>query len=346
MSAAEEWTPGQKPGPRLSQAWQSGRTETVTVTGADVVRVTTSVGVKAIALLIEQGVPLGPVLHTDPRQAVEILVPAGTAQTWPGLPLTTCTARATVRPPAPEVTALKGRRTDGRTWFVPPGGEENTTDPAALVEAISDVQAVFGWAGHDRDDDPETLAGRLEEGGVDEPDGSDSTASAQGWSDTGAVSSTGPGAEALAAPYRGVTWTLSGRDPRTPAEARHRVTNGCRLWHVPRGVADDLTLIVSELATNAVLHTASSEIEVSLYLTDDQASVAVTDQRAYRPLTAREADSNDETGRGLALVDTLATRWEALPTAYGTSVRAHIDLPPEHLRSPHTTHEDATHARH
>lgn len=230
---------------------------------------------------------------------------------------------------------------------MPPGGEETTTDPAALAEAISDVQAEFGWAGHDRDDNPETMAGRLEEGPVDECDDV-AAAVVQDRSDTRPVFTTEPGAEASTAPlvpYLGVTWTLDGRDPRTPAEARHQVAEGCRLWRVPMVVADDLTLIVSELATNAVMHTASSEIEVSLYLTGEQVSVAVTDQSAYRTLTARQARADAEGGRGLVLVEALATRWETLPTACGTAVRAHLDLPSEHRQPPHT-HEDASDAGH
>ncbi|GAQ65399.1 ATP-binding protein [Streptomyces scabiei] len=146
-------------------------------------------------------------------------------------------------------------------------------------------------------------------------------------------------------PYLGVTWTLDGRDPRTPAEARHRVAEGCRRWRVPMLVADDLTLIVSELATNAVTHTKSSEIEVSLYLTGEQVCVVVTDQSAYRTLSARQARSDAEGGRGLVLVEALATRWESFPAASGTTVRAHIDLPPEHRTAPHTP-EDVSDARH
>ena len=230
---------------------------------------------------------------------------------------------------------------------MPPGGEETTTAPAALAEAISDVQAAFGRAGHDRHDAPETLAGRLEEGPVDEYD--DAAAEvARDWSEPQPVSGTEPGTGGSTAPlmpYLGVTWTLDGRDPRTPAEARHRVAEGCRLWRVPMLVADDLTLIVSELATNAVTHTTSSEIEVSLYLTGEQVCVVVTDQSAYRTLSAREAGADAEGGRGLVLVEALATRWESFPTACGTAVRAHIDLPPEHRTAPHPS-EDASDARH
>ncbi|MGW1674545.1 ATP-binding protein [Streptomyces sp. NPDC002324] len=326
----------------LRQAWTRGRTETVTVIGADVLRVTTSVGVKALALLMQQGIPLGPVLHTNPRRTVEIIVPAGTARTWPGLPLTTCVAGAVVRAPAPEVTALKGRRTDGRCWFVPPG-DKASTDPAALAEAISDVQSAFGWAGQGQEDDPGTLASRLEEGPMDDREDTP-TELTPGWGSAPPVSSTETGAGVPRVPYLGVTWTLDGRDPRTPAEARHRVAEGCRLWRVPMVVADDLTLIVSELATNAVMHTDSSEIEVSLYLTGEQVSVAVTDQSAHGPLTACQAAEFAEGGRGLVLVEALATRWETLPTAYGTAVRAHLDLPPEHRQPPH--HEDTADARH
>ncbi|MDW8804366.1 ATP-binding protein [Streptomyces scabiei] len=347
--APENWTPGQEPGPRLCLAWQSGGTETVTVAGADVVRVTQGIGVQVLAILRQQGIPLGPALHTRPRQAVEFVVPAGTAQAWPDLPFTTCTAGAEIRPPAPDVTALAGRRVAGRTWFVAPGAEEVSTDPDALAEAIACVQRENRRtaADHGAHQAPDTA---LTEGRVSEssPRGS-APVEPLVWRDIRPIPPQAPASRPVGAPnstFIGLTWALPGGDVRTVPDARRRVADGCRMWRLPREVAADLCTIVSELAANAVQHTDSAEIVVALYLARDDASVVVTDQGPARgPLTASQADEGAERGRGLALVEALATRWETLPAGDGKAVCARIILPSEYRETPHSDEDDHPDAR-
>ncbi|WP_370517746.1 ATP-binding protein [Streptomyces acidiscabies] len=65
---------------------------------------------------------------------------------------------------------------------------------------------------------------------------------------------------------------------------------------------DEVMLIVSELLTNAVLHSGSREITLSLRLADGVLHIAVTDGipgHARR----RNVDDDAESGRGLALVE-------------------------------------------
>ncbi|WP_326771271.1 hypothetical protein [Streptomyces sp. NBC_01445] len=135
---AESWTPGAEPGEWLKRAWLLGRCGTVRITGAEVLRVSGSVAVAALAVLEASGTPLGPVLANRARFTAEIVVAAGTGATWPALPGTNCVEDAVMRCPAPDVTAACRRRTGGRTWICAPGPERPaTTDSDVLCEAIT-----------------------------------------------------------------------------------------------------------------------------------------------------------------------------------------------------------------
>ncbi|MEU7280959.1 hypothetical protein AB0A69_19560 [Streptomyces sp. NPDC045431] len=97
----------------------------------DVVRATACLGVRALDALANASVSLGPVLYCRPRQAVEFLVPAGTAETWEPLRRTVCAGRGgALLCPAPGVT----RR--GRTWLYPPNGDGVLTDPGLLRDHL------------------------------------------------------------------------------------------------------------------------------------------------------------------------------------------------------------------
>ena len=72
-------------------------------------------------------------------------------------------------------------------------------------------------------------------------------------------------------------------------------------------LAESVTLLVSEVVTNAVVH-ASSDVEVLVRLTADAAVVEVTDTSDTAP-APRVADDEDTSGRGMALVDALARSW-------------------------------------
>jgi anti-sigma regulatory factor (Ser/Thr protein kinase) len=93
-------------------------------------------------------------------------------------------------------------------------------------------------------------------------------------------------------------------------EARHRVRAILHGWGVTCG--DDMVLVVSELFTNAVRHSGSDQIDVALWTTDALVYVEVTDRGPLvGELSPRQADPDDEGGRGLMLVEALAVRWGA-----------------------------------
>ncbi len=72
---------------------------------------------------------------------------------------------------------------------------------------------------------------------------------------------------------------------------------------------------MSELVTNAVLH-AGSDVEVMVRLTDTAARIEVTDASA-NDVAPRDAASDEDSGRGLALVGNLARRWGVRPAPGG-----------------------------
>ena len=85
---------------------------------------------------------------------------------------------------------------------------------------------------------------------------------------------------------------------------------------------DIAILLVSELATNAIVH-ASSSVRLRIRVADD-VRVEVSDVSADAPaITA--GDSERESGRGLELVSTLADGWDWSPRAEGKVVWFALD---------------------
>lgn len=85
-------------------------------------------------------------------------------------------------------------------------------------------------------------------------------------------------------------------------------------------LADDVTLAVSELATNVVCHVGPGTPAVLLLeVTGDRLRVEIHDTSRGLP-TRRAAAEPGETGRGLALVAALAGGWTATPTPGGKAV--------------------------
>ncbi|MFB6678729.1 ATP-binding protein [Streptomyces sp. NPDC056390] len=120
---------------------------------------------------------------------------------------------------------------------------------------------------------------------------------------------------------------LPGASRSSVACARAHAVDALREWQVDDDIVEALRLIVSEFVTNAVVHTASRTIEITVSVTATEAIVTVTDQGLFGTPIAREARPGEEHGRGLALVDTLATRWGSTPLADGTQVEAAVTLP-------------------
>jgi DNA-binding NarL/FixJ family response regulator len=106
------------------------------------------------------------------------------------------------------------------------------------------------------------------------------------------------------------------QDAQSARAARRFVSQVLTGWDDEEGdLTDTVTLLVSELVTNAVLH-AGSEVEVSVRLTPTAARIEVTDASA-NSIAPRDATTEEDSGRGLALVGSLAQRWGVRPAAGG-----------------------------
>jgi anti-sigma regulatory factor (Ser/Thr protein kinase) len=85
---------------------------------------------------------------------------------------------------------------------------------------------------------------------------------------------------------------------------------------------NDIQLVVSELVTNAVLH-ASSEVEVSVAVEREGTTIEVSDEGEGTPVLSN-VTADDEYGRGLNLVQSLAEAWGSRRRADGTTVWCRI----------------------
>jgi anti-sigma regulatory factor (Ser/Thr protein kinase) len=117
-------------------------------------------------------------------------------------------------------------------------------------------------------------------------------------------------------------------DPGSIAACRHFV--GLHLLeHGLGSMVDDAQLVVSELATNAVVH-ARTPFVVVLSGVEGSVRLAVSDESSTVPsqATPDACALEDETGRGLWLVRHLSQDWGVTATASGDkTVWASFDLP-------------------
>ncbi|MFP3991759.1 ATP-binding protein [Streptomyces sp. E11-3] len=94
-------------------------------------------------------------------------------------------------------------------------------------------------------------------------------------------------------------------------------------------LAEAVVLIISELVTNAVVHTGSPAV-LSLRLPEVPEECAGTVRVevadiSSRPPRPRHADSDATHGRGLELVDGLASRWGWHPEGAGKRIWCEVD---------------------
>lgn len=117
------------------------------------------------------------------------------------------------------------------------------------------------------------------------------------------------------------------QNEQSPRAARRFVTQALTGWDDDEGdLTDTVTLLVSELVTNAVIH-AGSDVEVLVRLTSGAARIEVTDASA-ESVSPRDAAADEDSGRGLALVGTLARRWGVRPApGGGKTVWFEVDRP-------------------
>lgn len=102
------------------------------------------------------------------------------------------------------------------------------------------------------------------------------------------------------------------------ARARRLAEERLILWGCDPGIRDTVALVVSELVTNAVVHTASGRVICEIREGEDTLRIAVRDEGG--PAGPRMRDcGEEERGRGLLIVDALCTAWGADRTGHGTA---------------------------
>lgn len=113
-------------------------------------------------------------------------------------------------------------------------------------------------------------------------------------------------------------------EPGSPRQARLFVRSALEEWGIDQPVIEDAELLVTEVVTNAVIH-ARTNITLEVFLRPDILWFAVSDLDD-RQVTRRRPTEREATGRGMFLVDSLATDWDVLYGDTGKTVRFSLSL--------------------
>ncbi|WP_084724850.1 ATP-binding protein [Streptacidiphilus melanogenes] len=112
---------------------------------------------------------------------------------------------------------------------------------------------------------------------------------------------------------------------------RHFARNAARRWAVPADTVDAVSLVVTELVTNVVLHSDSPHLTVLITHDGAEVRVEVKDAGTWRTRTSPRLVPEDDDapcGRGLDLVAQYSTWWLASTGPVGTRVVASIPVAP------------------
>jgi anti-sigma regulatory factor (Ser/Thr protein kinase) len=109
----------------------------------------------------------------------------------------------------------------------------------------------------------------------------------------------------------------------TPAAVRRFLRETLKTWELD-GLGDVTELLTSELVTNVVLHVGQPMTVRAIRERPDCFRIEVTDPSDAAPELHR-AGPCDETGRGLAIVDSFADDWGTRFTDSGKTVWFTID---------------------
>ena len=115
------------------------------------------------------------------------------------------------------------------------------------------------------------------------------------------------------------------RLPDAVRHARRFTSRTLRSWGVRRRRLDAVLLVVSELVTNALVHT-QGPVRLDLTLVGDRLRVAVTDTSPRAPVKPTSIDWEATGGRGILLVEAMSAAWGSVPVSGGKQVWAEIPL--------------------
>ncbi len=111
-----------------------------------------------------------------------------------------------------------------------------------------------------------------------------------------------------------------------PAAARRVVAGACRDAGTGPECLDAAVLMTSEVVTNALRH-GQGEVRLAVGADQELVRVEVGDDEPGRP-RRRSADIDAESGRGMVILDALASDWGVLEAAPGKTVWFEVPAQP------------------
>ncbi|SDP09786.1 Serine phosphatase RsbU, regulator of sigma subunit [Streptomyces sp. cf386] len=120
------------------------------------------------------------------------------------------------------------------------------------------------------------------------------------------------------------TWTVW-RVPEAVGHARRFTRRTLRAWGVPSQDMDAALLVVSELVTNALVHT-DGQVRLYLTLVNHRLRVAVADASPRTPVKPTSISWEATGGRGILLVEAVSATWGTVPVSGGKQVWSELAL--------------------
>ncbi|MEU6589848.1 SpoIIE family protein phosphatase [Streptomyces sp. NPDC046881] len=121
------------------------------------------------------------------------------------------------------------------------------------------------------------------------------------------------------------SWTVW-RVPEAVRHARRFTRRTLRAWGVSPDTLDTALLVVSELVTNALVHTGG-QVRLDLSLVNHRLRLAVADTSPRSPVKPTSIGWEATGGRGILLVEAVSDAWGTVPVSGGKQVWA--DLVPD-----------------
>ncbi|MCT9078020.1 SpoIIE family protein phosphatase [Streptomyces fulvoviolaceus] len=120
------------------------------------------------------------------------------------------------------------------------------------------------------------------------------------------------------------SWTVW-RVPQAVGHARRFTRRTLRTWEVPADALDTALLVVSELVTNALVHT-DGRVRLDLTLVNHRLRFAVADASPRTPAKPTSIGWEATGGRGILLVEAVSAAWGSVPVSGGKQVWSEIAL--------------------
>ncbi|CAM5593683.1 PAC domain-containing protein OS=Streptomyces aurantiogriseus OX=66870 GN=GCM10010251_55200 PE=4 SV=1 [Streptomyces aurantiogriseus] len=119
-------------------------------------------------------------------------------------------------------------------------------------------------------------------------------------------------------------WTVW-RVPEAARHARRFSRRTLRAWGVPADAMDAALLVITELVTNALVHT-DGRVRLDLTLVNHRLRIAVTDASPRSPVKPTSLSWEATGGRGILLVEAVSDAWGTVPVSGGKQVWSELPL--------------------